>query len=101
MVYFKVIEIFVIAIVNISIISASTYAEIFGVCVILYFKWVGQASVSLLAQDEELMQLAVESGCKARKDKTSKKVYVQENQKCIWIVSVIGLLKQGTIRLLI
>ncbi|MCH7658123.1 MAG: B12-binding domain-containing radical SAM protein [Bacteroidetes bacterium] len=28
-------------------------------------KWVGQASVSLLARDKKLMQLAAESGCKA------------------------------------
>ncbi|MFC2125076.1 hypothetical protein ACFLU5_09715, partial [Bacteroidota bacterium] len=28
-------------------------------------KWVGQSSVSLLVKDDELMQLAAESGCRA------------------------------------
>ncbi|NQU54380.1 MAG: hypothetical protein HQ522_17790, partial [Bacteroidetes bacterium] len=31
----------------------------------LKIKWVGQASVSLLVKDDELIQLAAESGCKA------------------------------------
>ncbi len=49
-----------------NIIGQPKYAkELFNAIKPLKIKWVGQASVSLLAQDEGLMKLAVESGCKA------------------------------------
>ncbi len=49
-----------------NIIGNSKYAkELFTALKPLNIKWVGQASVSLLVKDNELMQLAVDSGCKA------------------------------------
>jgi len=49
-----------------NIIGHPKYAkELFQAIKPLKIKWVGQASVSLLVGDEELMQLAAESGCKA------------------------------------
>jgi radical SAM superfamily enzyme YgiQ (UPF0313 family) len=49
-----------------NIIGHPHYAkELFKALVPLKIKWVGQASVSLLVKDEELMQLAADSGCKA------------------------------------
>lgn len=49
-----------------NIIGNATYAKaLFKAIKPLKIKWVGQASVSLLVKDEELMQLAAESGCKA------------------------------------
>lgn len=49
-----------------NIIGHPPYAkELFKAIKPLKIKWVGQASVSLLVKDDELMQLAAESGCKA------------------------------------
>jgi radical SAM superfamily enzyme YgiQ (UPF0313 family) len=49
-----------------NIIGHPRYAkELFKAIKPLKIKWVGQASVSLLVKDDELMQLAAESGCKA------------------------------------
>ena len=49
-----------------NIIGHPKYAkELFKAIKPLKIKWVGQASVSLLVGDDELMQLAVDSGCKA------------------------------------
>lgn len=49
-----------------NIIGHPKYAkELFRAIKPLKIKWVGQSSVSLLVKDEELMQLAAESGCKA------------------------------------
>ena len=49
-----------------NIIGHPKYAkELFKAIKPLKIKWVGQASVSLLANDNELMQLAADSGCKA------------------------------------
>ncbi len=49
-----------------NIIGHPRYAkELFRAIKPLKIKWVGQASVSLLVKDDELMQLAAESGCKA------------------------------------
>jgi radical SAM superfamily enzyme YgiQ (UPF0313 family) len=48
-----------------NIIGNKKYAkELFKAIKPLNIKWVGQASVSLLVEDEELMQLAADSGCK-------------------------------------
>ena len=48
-----------------NIIGHPKYAKrLFKAIKPLKIKWVGQASVSLLAKDEELMELAAESGCK-------------------------------------
>ncbi len=49
-----------------NIIGHPKYAKaLFKAIKPLKIKWVGQASVSLLVRDDELMQLAAESGCKA------------------------------------
>jgi radical SAM superfamily enzyme YgiQ (UPF0313 family) len=49
-----------------NIIGQAQYAkELFRAIKPLKIKWVGQASVSLLVKDDELLQLAAESGCKA------------------------------------
>jgi radical SAM superfamily enzyme YgiQ (UPF0313 family) len=49
-----------------NIIGHPKYAKaLFKAIKPLRIKWVGQASVSLLVRDDELMQLAAESGCKA------------------------------------
>jgi radical SAM superfamily enzyme YgiQ (UPF0313 family) len=49
-----------------NIIGHPKYAKaLFKAIKPLNIKWVGQASVSLLVRDNELMQLAAESGCKA------------------------------------
>jgi radical SAM superfamily enzyme YgiQ (UPF0313 family) len=49
-----------------NIIGHARYAkELFRAIKPLKIKWVGQASISLLVGDDELMQLAAESGCKA------------------------------------
>ena len=49
-----------------NIIGHPKYAkELFKAIKPLKIKWVGQASVSLLVNDNELLQLATESGCKA------------------------------------
>jgi len=49
-----------------NIIGNSKYAKaLFKAIKPLKIKWVGQASVSLLVRDKELMQLAAKSGCKA------------------------------------
>ena len=49
-----------------NIIGHRKYAkELFKAIKPLNIVWVGQASVSLLVKDDELMQLAAESGCKA------------------------------------
>jgi radical SAM superfamily enzyme YgiQ (UPF0313 family) len=49
-----------------NIIGHPKYAKaLFRAIKPLKIKWVGQASVSLLVKDDELMQLAAESGCKA------------------------------------
>jgi len=49
-----------------NIIGHPKYAkELFKAIKPLNIIWVGQASVSLLVKDDELMQLAAESGCKA------------------------------------
>jgi len=49
-----------------NIIGHPKYAkELFKAIKPLKIKWVGQASVSLLVEDDELMQLAADSGCKA------------------------------------
>jgi radical SAM superfamily enzyme YgiQ (UPF0313 family) len=49
-----------------NIIGHPKYAkELFKAIKPLKIVWVGQASVSLLVKDDELMQLAAESGCKA------------------------------------
>jgi radical SAM superfamily enzyme YgiQ (UPF0313 family) len=49
-----------------NIIGHPTYAkQLFKAIKPLKIKWVGQASVSLLVNDNELMQLAADSGCKA------------------------------------
>jgi radical SAM superfamily enzyme YgiQ (UPF0313 family) len=49
-----------------NIIGQPRYAkELFNALIPLKIKWVGQASVSLLVKDNDLMKLAVESGCKA------------------------------------
>jgi radical SAM superfamily enzyme YgiQ (UPF0313 family) len=49
-----------------NIIGHPKYAkELFKAIKPLKIKWVGQASISLLVNDDELMQLAAESGCKA------------------------------------
>ncbi|TRX54872.1 B12-binding domain-containing radical SAM protein [Fulvivirga sp. M361] len=49
-----------------NIIGRPKYAkELFKALKPLNISWVGQASVSLLVKDEELMQLAADSGCKA------------------------------------
>jgi radical SAM superfamily enzyme YgiQ (UPF0313 family) len=48
-----------------NIIGHPKYAkELFRAIKPLRIKWVGQASISLLTRDDELMQLAAESGCK-------------------------------------
>ncbi|MBK9452528.1 MAG: B12-binding domain-containing radical SAM protein [Bacteroidetes bacterium] len=48
-----------------NIIGHAKYAkELFRAIKPLKINWVGQASVSLLVRDDELMQLAAESGCK-------------------------------------
>jgi radical SAM superfamily enzyme YgiQ (UPF0313 family) len=48
-----------------NIIGSKKYAkELFKALIPLKIKWVGQASVSLLVEDDELMQLAADSGCK-------------------------------------
>ncbi len=49
-----------------NIIGNPKYAkELFNAIKPLNIKWVGQASVSLLVKDDELLQLAAESGCKS------------------------------------
>lgn len=49
-----------------NIIGKPSYAkELFRAIKPLKINWVGQASVSLLVGDDELMQLAADSGCKA------------------------------------
>jgi radical SAM superfamily enzyme YgiQ (UPF0313 family) len=49
-----------------NIIGQAAYAkELFRALKPLKIRWVGQASVSLLVKDDELMKLAAESGCKA------------------------------------
>ncbi|MBN1143709.1 MAG: cobalamin-dependent protein, partial [Bacteroidales bacterium] len=49
-----------------NIIGQARYAkELFTALIPLKIKWVGQASVSLLVKDNDLMELAVKSGCKA------------------------------------
>jgi len=49
-----------------NIIGHPRYAkELFTALIPLKIKWVGQASVSLLVKDQELMDLAAKSGCKA------------------------------------
>ncbi|RLD42288.1 MAG: B12-binding domain-containing radical SAM protein [Bacteroidetes bacterium] len=49
-----------------NIIGHPAYAkELFKAIKPLKIKWVGQASVSLLVKDDELMQLAADSGCQA------------------------------------
>ncbi len=49
-----------------NIIGNKKYAkELFKAIKPLKVKWVGQSSVSLLVEDDELMKLAAESGCKA------------------------------------
>jgi radical SAM superfamily enzyme YgiQ (UPF0313 family) len=49
-----------------NIIGHARYAkELFKAIKPLKIKWVGQASISLLVGDDELIQLAAESGCKA------------------------------------
>ncbi len=49
-----------------NIIGQAKYAkELFRAIKPLKIKWVGQASVSLLVRDNELLQLAADSGCKA------------------------------------
>ncbi len=49
-----------------NIIGNPNYAKaLFKAIKPLNIKWVGQASVSLLVRDNELLQLAAESGCKA------------------------------------
>ncbi len=49
-----------------NIIGHPKYAkELFKALKPLKIKWVGQASISLLVNDNELMQLAADSGCKA------------------------------------
>lgn len=49
-----------------NIIGHPKYAkELFRAIKPLNIKWVGQASVSLLVNDDELIQLAADSGCKA------------------------------------
>ncbi len=49
-----------------NIIGNPKYAkELFRAIKPLKIKWVGQASVSLLVKDDELMQLAAQSGCKS------------------------------------
>jgi radical SAM superfamily enzyme YgiQ (UPF0313 family) len=49
-----------------NIIGHPRYAKaLFEAIKPLKIKWVGQASVSLLVKDRELMQLAADSGCKA------------------------------------
>lgn len=49
-----------------NIIGHPAYArELFKAIKPLKIKWVGQASISLLVNDNELMQLAADSGCKA------------------------------------
>jgi radical SAM superfamily enzyme YgiQ (UPF0313 family) len=49
-----------------NIIGNPIYAkELFRAIKPLRIKWVGQSSVSLLVKDDELLQLAAESGCKA------------------------------------
>jgi len=49
-----------------NIIGHPAYAKaLFEAIKPLKIKWVGQASVSLLVKDRELMQLAADSGCKA------------------------------------
>jgi radical SAM superfamily enzyme YgiQ (UPF0313 family) len=49
-----------------NIIGQPKYAkELFTALIPLKIKWVGQASVSLLVKDNNLMDLAVKSGCKA------------------------------------
>jgi radical SAM superfamily enzyme YgiQ (UPF0313 family) len=49
-----------------NIIGQPTYAkELFRAIKPLGIKWVGQASVSILVNDDELIKLAAESGCKA------------------------------------
>jgi radical SAM superfamily enzyme YgiQ (UPF0313 family) len=49
-----------------NIIGHPKYAkELFRAIKPLKINWVGQASISLLVNDDELMQLAAESGCKA------------------------------------
>lgn len=48
-----------------NIIGHPKYAkELFRAIKPLNIKWVGQASISLLIEDEELLQLAADSGCK-------------------------------------
>jgi len=48
-----------------NIIGSKKYAkELFKALIPLKIKWVGQASVSLLVEDDEMMQLAADSGCK-------------------------------------
>ncbi|MBN1338196.1 MAG: B12-binding domain-containing radical SAM protein [Bacteroidales bacterium] len=49
-----------------NIIGHPAYArKLFRAIAPLKIKWVGQASISLLVNDDELMQLAADSGCKA------------------------------------
>jgi radical SAM superfamily enzyme YgiQ (UPF0313 family) len=49
-----------------NIIGHPSYAkELFKAIKPLKIKWVGQSSVSLLVKDDELLQLAAESGCQA------------------------------------
>ncbi len=49
-----------------NIIGHAKYAkELFTALIPLKIKWVGQASVSLLVKDNNLMELAAKSGCKA------------------------------------
>ena len=49
-----------------NIIGQTKYAkELFKAIKPLKIKWVGQASLSLLVSDKELLQLAAESGCKS------------------------------------
>lgn len=49
-----------------NIIGHARYAkELFRAIKPLKIKWVGQASISLLVKDDELMQLAADSGCKS------------------------------------
>ncbi len=49
-----------------NIIGHPKYAKaLFKAMIPLNIRWVGQASISLLVKDDELMQLAADSGCKA------------------------------------
>ncbi len=93
-----------------NIIGNARYAkELFNAIKPLKIKWVGQASISLLVKDQELLQLAAESGCRAlffgfesvsaEQLKTMRKAFkdIEELEAAIKKVKKMGILVHASI----